>query len=181
MKKVLTVPAVADILREHKGCTIVTLTAATKPRCLKRDRETGEPNPWGQIVKVSMVQGLIGFRYENSVNNQREREGDVADFEAEPRSWGHHVENPSTGNPSPLVTNNAGDRTYIEVKVERVLSTTYHAEDGTVLTYDECKGVLPARKEESSRQELDKPVILRDYALDNVVGLSMNGNQIQVV
>lgn len=175
-RKVLTPTALAAYLRDRKGSEFVTIVSTTKPRVLKKDRETGEPNPFGQIVKVSRVNGLVGFRYENSVNNQRTREdhSEAGEFVAEPRTWGEHV-NRADGGLSSLVEHKG--RTYLEVKVERSLGTTYYDESGTERTYDEVRGVLPKRSE-SKRQDVENPVILRDYALDNLREISIGGDEI---
>jgi len=62
--------------------TFVALETLTDARA----RKTGNPHP--KILKRSRIQVVIGHRYENSVNNQRAREGKEADFEASPRNGG---------------------------------------------------------------------------------------------
>lgn len=175
-KKVLTVAGLAEFLRDRKGSEFVTIVSTTRPKVLKKDRETGEPNPFGEIVKVSRANGILGFRYENSVNNQREREGGERDFVAEPRSWGQHVKR-ADGGLSPLVEHKG--RVYLEIKVERSLGSTYYDASGTERTYAELRGILPKAKE-SSRQEVENPVILRDYALANIREIAIGGEEILI-
>ena len=171
--KTLTVKALENVLREKRGSQFVTIVAATLPRCLKKDRNTGEPNPHGQVVKISRVNGLIGWHYQNSVNNQRRREGNEEEFSAEPRRWGERIL------PTPLVEHKG--KMFLEVKVEHALGTEYYDGSGNPIRYDDCKGVLPARKGESARQETEKAIILRDYALDGIREISIGGESFRIV
>jgi len=152
------------ILEETKGAKPVTIVAKTFPKV----RKTNNPHP--NIVKVSRVNGMVNFIYENAVNNQRKREGETPDFEAAPRQWGQRIEG------TPLVKHN--DKTYLEFKVERSLD--YHYEDnGIMVPEDEVAPFLPKRSE-SSRQNVEKEVILRDYAIENIVSVRMNGETLLV-
>lgn len=174
--RIMTIPILTKFLLDRKGAEFVSLVSATRPRMLKKDRYTGEPNRYGSVVKVSRISGLLGFRYENSVNNQREREGGERDFVAEPRRWGQIVTR-HDGRPSPLIEHHSEH--YLEIKVEYSLGTTYLDEGGTERTFAELAGFLPQRSE-SPRQELDKPVILRDYALTSIRKLTIGGDTILV-
>lgn len=159
--------------------TIATLTTCTIPAMVKKDRETKQPNPFiGRVLKRSKVNGIVGgWNYASAVNRQRLREANpqtvaeveaVPDFEALPRSWGTRVPN------SGLVQH--GNKYYVELKVERSLETTYliDGQPATDKQLEELKKFLP-KKSESTRQGVEKQIILRDYALESVVGVKMNG------
>jgi hypothetical protein len=78
-------------LLEVKGAKAVSVVTITVP--LMNKRVNGEANPFYDRVKKRTYRScMIGFRYENSVNNQREREGKEVDFVAAPRKWGVHLD-----------------------------------------------------------------------------------------
>lgn len=174
-KRVMTVPALADFLRERKGAEFATIVATTDPKALKKHRETGEPNPYARIRKVSRVNGVLGWIYGNSVNLQRKREGAAPDFSPEPRAWGERVKR-ADGGVSPLVEHKGA--LYLELKVEKVLDSFFLA-DGKLMTGKELRHYLPKPKvRESSRQETEKPIILRDYRLDSLREIVLGGETI---
>ena len=160
---VLTKQAIVDLLKESKGAKIVTLITQTEPKMRKTD------NPYiGKVIKVSRVNGMIGWNYSNSVNNQREREGMEADFQAKPRHWGERIEG------TPLVEHKGNY--YIELKVERSLGHSYQFTDGTPLTdeqVEELQGFMPKPRKPQT-QQTDKTIILRDYRLDTIMQLTMD-------
>lgn len=77
MKTVVTTPPITtissatlvDIMLNRKGTTFVRLNTRTEPKMNKRE------NPlFGNVVKDSEIVALIGFDYQNLVNNARTRE-----------------------------------------------------------------------------------------------------------
>jgi hypothetical protein len=158
--KLLTTVALATKLSEIRGATFATLICETDARLKK----TG--NPFGQVQKVSRVNVCLGFQYEAAVNRQRTREGAEADFEAAPRQWGNRV-------PGTFLVEHKG-RTYLETKVERSLEHAYITADGRELSDADVAPFLPARKD-SGRQETDKAILVRDYALDSIRSISFGG------
>jgi hypothetical protein len=155
--KVISKDNLVTLLLSIKGATFATICTDTDARLKK----TG--NPYGQVRKLSRVNVCLGFQYKNAVNRQRLREGSEGDFEAEPRQWGRRV--PGTM----FVEHN--DKLYLETKVEKSLNHTYFAADGTMLTEEQVAPYLPARSK-SSRQETEKEILVRDYALDSIRSLS---------
>jgi hypothetical protein len=164
-------------LQNRKGAEFVTICTETLPKVLKKDRNTGEPNQFGQVRKLSRINGIIGFRYENSVNNQRGREGLEVDFEAKQRQWGEHVMR-ADGGQSCLIAHK--EKTYLEMKVEKVFETVYLDGNGVIRTREELSGILPKRAANSGRQEVEKAVILRDFALSSIREIRISGTVIKV-
>jgi len=153
-------------LLERKGATFITIVAETDPRLNKRG------NPYsGRVIKRSRVNGAINWIYGNGVNRQRIREGLEPDFTAHPRKWGERIKG------TPFVEHKG--RTYLELKVERVLGTEYLL-DGKPIDRSLIEEWLPKRKSESGRQEVEKAVILRDYELVNIRVVTFDGITIQV-
>lgn len=151
------------VLNCRRGASFVTITAITEPDW--KPIKAGD-NPWrGVVKKRSVVNGVINWQYESAVNRQRLREGLEPDFESKPRAWGHRVHG------TPWVEHK--DKRYLELKVERVLCVEYVDEDGIVI---DSALVIPHIKEpKTSRQGVDKEVILRDYAATNIVAITFGG------
>jgi hypothetical protein len=149
-----------------KGATFATIVTNT-------DARVKAACPFGRNVrKVSRVNVCLGFQYENAVNRQREREGDEPDFKAEPRAWGERIKGTF------LVRHDSG-KLYLETKVERSLGCEYRDAAGNLIPADAIAPYLPNRSG-SGRQEVEKPVLVRDYALDSIRAVSLKGEDFVV-
>lgn len=153
------------LLRNVRGSTAVSLIARTDPRMRKGKKP--DLNPWfGLVAKVSHVNGLIGFKYQNSVNNQRAREGHGEEFEALPRTWGERIAG------TPLVKHN--DTFYLEIKCEKSIRSEFrHVDTNEKIDRETLQPWLPKRRE-SQRQQVEREIILRDYKLTSIVELRMH-------
>ena len=153
------------------GARFVAIDAVTDPKLLKKDRVTGQPNPYVGLVKQSRVFGLVNWVYTQSVNNQREREGSAPDFVAEPRQWGQRIAGES-------FVEHKG-QIYLEMKVQRSLGYRYVMPDGAEIAKEAVEPYLP-KKSDGARQELERPVILRDYRVDSIRSVRYNGRRYRV-
>jgi hypothetical protein len=166
LARFVTAEALADLLMTIRGAKIVALETRTEPRLLAKHPASGAPNPFkGNVVKISRVNGIINWRYGNSVNRQRVREGLAPDFAAVPRKWGVRV--PGT----PLVEHDG--RTYLELKVERFMEQRYESRDGRELNFASVEAYLPSRS--AGRQGVTREVIVRDYDLASIVSMRLDG------
>ena len=148
------------MLHAIRGATIVSFIASTEPK-LKAG------NPFPGLRKVSRVNGVLNFNYEKAVNRQRDREGMVADFVAEPRKWGVRVEG------APIVTHNG--KFYVEAKIERSEVMGYIMPDLSMVDEHEVLKWLPNRH--GGRQGVEKAVVLRDFAVENIRSMRTKGNE----
>ena len=163
--KAITQAELVLLLETVKGATFATLVTETDPKLKK----TG--NPFGEVRKVSRVNVTLGFQYENAVNRQREREGSEPDFEAAPRQWGRKI--------SPMFVEHKGEL-YLETKVERSIETKYLDSLDREIPAEALKPFLPSRSE-SSRQETEKEIIVRDYKLASIASLTVRGESYIVI
>jgi hypothetical protein len=160
-----------QLLAQHtsKKTTIVSFAAKTIPPMRKTK------NPYlGRIYKISRVNGIIGiWVYANSVNNQRLRENSVADFEALERCWGKRIPY------SPFVEYNGF--LYLETKVQKSSSAIYV--DGKLASRKQMEHIskfLLRKEGESRRQQLIKEVVLRDYRMDHITHLQLEGQLLEI-
>jgi hypothetical protein len=163
--KAITQKQLLALLSEVRGATFATLLTRTDARLKK----TG--NPLGPVSKVSRVNVTLGFQYDNAVNRQRTREGNVADFESAPRQWGEKV--------SPMLVQHKG-KLYLETKVEKSLDHTFQDQNGKELPHAVVAPFLPARRK-SNRQKTEKEILVRDYALDSIAGITIRGENFVVL
>jgi hypothetical protein len=167
----MTKADLVSALMSRKGAFFGTIVAETDPRMKKTD------NPFVGAMKISRVNGLFNWIYENAVNRQRVREnqplddaGEVEHFDAHPRKWGVRLRR-EDGTVTPLVEHKGSY--YLEMKVERSLGYEYR-KDGVTLDPKAVEAYLPQRKE-GARQEVDNPVILRDYSIDSIRQITLDG------
>lgn len=167
MMKKVSLQGLGELFSGIKGAKMVSIVTETVPT-LKAPKS----NPLnGRLVKRSYVNCVVNFNYTNSVNNQRGREGNLEGFEALPRTWGVRIAG------TPLVEHKG--KVYLETKVEKVYNTEYVL-DGSVVPPEEVYEFLAPRKPEGVRQEVEKPVILRDYALKSIRVVNMDSEQFVV-
>lgn len=176
----LTQKQLISRLSRSKRASIITIFAQTVP-------ELHLGCPW-RVVKLAQVNGMVNWIYKNAVNRQREREGkplepvefngvrvgfQVARFIPEARHWGQRLK------ATPFIVHEG--RYYLELKVERVIESRYLI-NGKPATDEQFQLLLPwlRRKPDGRRQMVDKPVILRDYALRNIVQVRFDGKVIDV-
>jgi len=171
----ITTSQLKNKLSNIKACTAIAIETETYPKMLKKDRNTGEPNPFEEIgiVKVGTMAGLIGCSYENGVNNQLGREDKELVFEAKSRKWGELMDNKVM-----VVHTPKGKETkyYLQMLVKSARTPIYT--DGTeTIPVAELRGVLPTKSEPKTQDALDKKVILRDIAIDNIKVIRIGGEE----
>lgn len=163
MTQTITKGDLTAMLAGIRGATFATLTTETFPKLLK----TG--NNLGTVRKVSRVNVTLGFQYEAAVNRQRVREDGTPDFEAAPRQWGVRV--PGTV----LVRHEGTGKVYLETKVEKSLDHIYVGANGQQIPDDMIAPFLPTRG--NSRQDVEKEILVRDYAIESIRSVKMQGNE----
>lgn len=168
-KTVITVSEAINIIqRTVKGCTAISVDAATTPKMNK----TGNPF-FGRITKFCRMDGLIGFDYENSVNNQANREG-KEEREAKPRTWGVLTDDR-------IFVTHKGEH-YLQMKVQSTDTPVYRDATGTIVDKAILSPFMPERSGPTSTQtDLEKEIIVRDVKMSNVKGMRFNGGEYEIV
>lgn len=157
-------------LKRIDGCTFVSLRAVVRPTM----RTTGNPYA-GRVLKVVSAAGVLNFRYSRVVNLQRIREARPADFVAKPRQWGEHL------NDRPIIrhVDDAGRVSYyLDIKIQSRTDQFRLIDSGAVVTRDQLEEWLPAYPK--TRQELTKKVAMRDFRIEHIAELRINGELWQI-
>jgi hypothetical protein len=155
-------------LIERKGAKIVSIITITLAELTKEGKEK-----YGRVWKISHVNGIVNFNYENSVNKQREKEGLEADFVSAPRKWGTKME----GIPfvSHVRKSDGAHELYLEIKVEHVIDTAYRTENGDMLQAIEIWPFIRKSKATLEHQKISKEIIIRTYNVKNIVSMTFDG------
>lgn len=182
----LTHSEFADRIYNKKGAYFATIVAETVPAmnktCRTEDGEKVENEYHGGVTKIARVNGTIGAIYENGVLKRRTAEGNMEPWSAEARKWGERVLREDGGVTGLVEYKKEGEdqpRRYLEVFVNKSIEHEYRF-NGEVIDGDVLHPFFPKRKE-GSRQGLDKPIIVRDYSLENIVQVTMDGVTYDVV
>ena len=153
------------------GTTAVSIDCITPVKMVKKHRETKEPNPYLGAMKIQTKNGMIGFDYGNSVNNQASRENKEERTTKE-RAWG--ILSPDRI----FVYHN--DTVYLQIKVQSVSNTVYKLGNKTI-DYEAIKPYLSSISTSSSTQaDLDKEIIINDIKLINIKNMRIMHKEIEI-
>jgi hypothetical protein len=162
MKKITTAKMI-EMIRNQNGCTFATIKTNTDPKARKACPVIG-------LRKKSHMNVMIGFNYENAVNNQRTREEVETEFKSAPRRWGKRVD---------LKTVEHNDKVYLTTATLNHYETTYEDMNGDTVAKEAIAEFLP-KKKEGTRQGTEKKVIYRDFDATNITEITMNGDTFKV-
>lgn len=137
--------------------------------------ETKVSNPFGKVKKRVIVNTQLGCKYENAVQRQGQREDnpDAKDFKAKARQWGDKE--------GKVVK--YGGKVYLRTQTTAGMrranraNIQYIAEDGRYLSDAQVAPYLPAKKEAKQAGNEDK-IEERDYTLENIKSVTINGEKI---
>ena len=130
---------------------------------------------FGKITKIANVGCMVGYKYANSVNNQREREGEIRDFMAQ-KLWKGAGSRVSTA----LATHNEKGTFYLTYKKQQTFKS-FHFD--SVLNAIPNAMLSPYYKSSGfpTNQGVDKPVYHREIAVENVRRLKFKKTTYEIV
>lgn len=165
MTTLTTNEAIQLIMSRVRGTMTMSIDALTPPTLLKKERITGLLAKFktGEVLKDCRMDGIIGFDFNNSVNNQADREG-LEHREAKGRKWGKLT-------PDRIFATLNG-QFYLQMKVQSNGPVTYFNRNGDELSLEAIGNILPLPSEPSSTQaDITKQIIVRDVTMTNVKGM----------
>lgn len=169
--EVISLLELQAMLQESKGAKFVGLTTITEPDLIANCPFKND------CIKISYFSGIVNWNYQNSVNNQRERESKETTFEAKPRKWGTRLKD------SPFVSHvlKSGEhKLYLEVKIEKTLGHYYYQKSTQSLYSENAIKPFLREKRNSGEQDLEKEIILRDYWVKNIAIISINNHNYMI-
>lgn len=174
-KKTITKNELVELLQTLDGnaASFVTIFSVTDPRMTKKDRQTGEPNPWhGKAYKLTILYGNLNVEYEKTVNNQRKRERRERNFKSEGRKYGYKKD--ANG----CVIYDNGQPKYLALQPIKAKSIICDFE-GTFLSKNVLGDVLP-KKSKSQKQGTDKEVPYINYKINNIRKIRIFGTTYRI-
>lgn len=159
---------------ETKGTTAVTIHLDSPQD--KTMRKTGNPYHGKGIVKRTIMNGIVGYIYENAINRIAVKEG-KEEREAKPHPWGdmdsQHL----------FRINRKTGEHHLSMMVRSASVVGFFFPDGKKLTEEqeaELKTFLPEKKESSTQEDLDQKVTARDSKMENITMITYRGQDIYV-
>lgn len=152
-----------------RGTTTASVSYESTPKINKYGKET-----YGSLTKVAKIGCIIGYDYENSVNNQREREEMLRDFMSA-SLWGGNGERvtPATSR------HKVSGKRYLTYKWQQTHEQSYFDADGNVVSSEDAKLCFYAKKPNAS-QGVDKVVNHREMALATIKEIGMDNKVIEI-
>lgn len=167
---ITTSEAVRIIQRNVQGTMAVSIDTDTEVD--KSMNKTGNPFYGMGIRKLSTLNGLIGFDYQNSVNNQADREG-LEHREAKPRKWGILTDDR-------LFVIHKG-KWYLQMKVQSATNVRYQYPDGNPIDVEVLEGFLKEKTKSSTQEGIEKEVIVRDITMSNITAMRFKGAEYAII
>lgn len=166
-----------DILNAIKGCRAITIEFASAPKMLVKSKIDKTPNPFkNDITKVRRYNGMVNFEYENSVNNQREREGGEKNFKVGQASYGNHV-----GDNRIVVEHDDGIRKYIQFKLERVIEQHYEKISDGSLVDNQALADFFSDRPVNKGQGVDKSIKIQRILWTNITAFVHNKTRYEII
>ncbi len=172
--KTISQSQLADMLRSVKGARALTISALTDTRA----RKTG--NPYSEVLKLTKINGFVGVDYGASVERQQAKDGQPVGFEAKQHPWGDKVEG------TPLRAHRKTGKLYLTLQPKKVIDRqTFFGRNpasGVLVQIPKATiaAFLPEKRSAAPSQGVEHEVLTRDYALDNITAISLNGETYRV-
>ena len=164
--KFITKNSMQEMIETVRGTSAVNIYAETPCDMNK----TG--NPFFGATKKNWIAGLIGFDYENSVNNQLGREGQETDFRAQSHKWAVLPENGCRS----LRQNKDRTKTYLWIKVQSFETPTYHF-NGQEISKETLAPYLKEHSKPNTQANVEKEIVARTFDLSNILAIIMKGEE----
>ena len=167
--KIVTVDELQKVIESVITSTNVSARVVTECDMNKTD------NPFYGATKENTVAGNIGFDYECIVNNQLGREDKPLDFAPQTHKWAIPMENGCKN----LVQNRDRSKTYLRIKVQSAGEPTYSF-NGTPIAKETITPYLKPHRKPHTQDGVEQEIVVRMYALSNVLSMKILGNELIV-
>jgi len=167
----ITVKELVEILATwNKGAKPASIQYITEPKLTKEGKAR-----FGNVIKIANVGCMIGYNYENSVNNQLEREGKEREFLSQ-QLWNGKGKRISTA----LSKHIEKGKFYLTYKAQQTMRSFYFDNTLKPIPNAIIKAYFP-KSDPAKSQGVDKPVYHREIAVENVKRLKCDGDSFIIV
>ena len=151
------------LLNWNMGAQPVSIQYVTQPKLNKEGKIV-----FGSVTKVAKVGGMIGYIYENSVNNQLEREHKERDFMAK-SLWNGKGKRLSKA----LTMHTEKQTLYLTYKLQQTFRSFYFDNDLNPLPKNEVKKYLTGSKPTNQGVNEGNEIHHREISINNVKKLKL--------
>ena len=178
--KTITHSELESALLNVKGNAIITASVVTPVKLVAG-------NPFGSVSQHQSLNGQVGFKYINAVNNAERKAGvDEEDMveKAEPLAWGYLSNNRAVKYHTPKGETEL--KKYVHLRVlhkVHLVENKYFDAHGNEISEADVKEWKYKNKKSSTQSNLpaDVEVIVRDVKFENIKKVAINGETFNVV
>lgn len=131
---------------------------------------------FGAITKIANIGCMVGYKYENSVNNQRKRENEMQDFMSQPL-WKGAGSRISTA----LATHNTKGSFYLTYKKQQTFKSFHFDSVLNLIPNALLRPYFKSTGSAAKYQGVDKPVYHREISVQNVRKLKFKKTTYEIV
>ena len=168
--KITKTELVKMLLNWNHGAQPASLQYVTEPKLTPEGRAK-----FGTVTKIANVGIMVGYIYENSVNNQLEREAKERDFMSK-QLWNGKGKRISTA----LSKHIEKGKFYLTYKAQQTMRSFYFDNALKPIPNAIIKAYFP-KSDPAKSQGVDKPVYHREISIDNVKRLKYDGKTFIIV
>lgn len=158
------------LLNWNLGATPASLQYVTAPKLNKEGKER-----FGAVTKIANIGCMIGYNYENSVNNQREREDELKDFMSQ-QLWKGKGKRLSPA----LSTHVEKGSFYLTYKMQQTFKSFHFDSVLNFIPVALLKPFFP-KSDPAKYQGVEKAVYHREISLQNVRRLKFRKTTYEVI
>lgn len=162
IKTITKAQLIEMLLNWNFGAQPVSIQYVTEPKLTKEGKAK-----FGEVIKIANVGGMVGYCYENSVNNQLEREGKEAEFLTKPL-WGGKGKRLSLA----LTTHVEKGTFYLTYKAQQTFRAFHFDSALNFIPANVIKPYFPA-SDPAKYQGTETAIYHREISIDNVKRLKL--------
>lgn len=146
------------LLNWNFGAQPASIQYVTEPKLNKEGKAR-----FGNIIKIANVGGMIGYNYENSVNNELEREGKEREFLSKPL-WNGKGKRLSLA----LSKHIENGKYYMTYKAQQTFKSFYFDSALNFIPYAILKPFFPDSKPKNQGVDEGKEIHHREISIENI-------------
>jgi len=161
--KITKAQLVQMLLNWSFGAQPASIQYVTQPKLTKEGKII-----FGEVTKIANVGGMIGYNYENSVNNQLERENKEREFMAQ-QLWKGKGKRLSTA----LATHTEKGTFYLTYKAQQTFKSFHFDSSLNLISNSEIRKYFPDKTPTNQGVNEGNEVYHREISIDNVKRLKV--------
>jgi hypothetical protein len=169
-KKITVNQLIVMLANWSYGAQPASIQYVTEPKLTKEGKQR-----FGNVTKIANVGCMIGYKYENAVNNELEREGKEREFLSQPL-WNGKGKRISTA----LSKHIEKGTFYLTYKAQQTFRS-FHFDSVLNLIPNALIKMYFPQSDPAKYQGVDKPVYHREIAVENIKRLKVRGTTYEIV